>query len=113
MIAFSRVQATVYLAAMAVWVAGWLALVLSNVGEHASAPPGAVGVLLLSLFVASGSIGVIAWTTAHEGTARTTTPTLAGDWDELRLFLMSGLLCVLLLHGAGLPAAFRAVNANR
>jgi hypothetical protein len=68
---------------------------------------------LLCLFGASGFIGVIAWKVTHEGAGRTTSPTLAGDGVDLRLFLMSGLLWALLLMGAGLLAAFRAVNANR
>ena len=112
-ITFSRAQATWYLAAFAVWVAGFAVIALSAAHGSGSRPGGAVAGLLSLMFAACGSMAVVAFQLVRSGAAYGDDERIDPRMDGGRFFVLLNLLWLLLLMGAGLPAAFRATDPGR
>ncbi|SDF77728.1 hypothetical protein SAMN05660662_3380 [Blastococcus aurantiacus] len=113
MITFSRGLAQAYLVALAVWVAGFVAIILTGLGGGAEASAGPVAVLLTLLFGAAvGMLAVAVRLSEADGPIRSTAAP-SPFAPPVRWLLLLGFRWTFLLCGVAAPTAFRTLDADR
>ena len=102
---FTREQAWSYLLAFVAWLAGWLVVIVRHGGHEVVTTP-AQGVGLIAMFGACAVMARSGWalTRSSEG------PLLPGTPQLGRFIALAALRSWLLMVGAGLPAALRAIR---
>lgn len=104
---FTREQAWSYLLAFLAWLAGWLIVIVRYGGHEVVTTPGQ-GVGLIAMFGACAVMVRSAWslTRSSEG------PVVPGTPQFGRLIALCTLRSWLLMVGAGVPAAIRAIRSR-
>lgn len=112
-ITFSRGLAQAYLVALAVWVAGFLAIIATGLREGEEAATWAVAVLLTLMFGAAGGMLAVAVRLDEADGPIHSSAALSPVPPPVRWLLLLGLRWTFLLCGVAAPTAFRTLDADR